>query len=128
MSTEPDPKDRDAQKASSDDLDLEEAEDQEELDDEEGDEEPLAEEEGGPTSLEELVAQRSGSRRPADEAEEETDIMALKPDRPEPIADPIPGRIAPVEEGKEFVCNRCRLVKQRVQLADRERGLCRDCV
>ena len=42
--------------------------------------------------------------------------------------EPLPARVIPLKDRQEFVCNRCRLVKARVQLADSERGLCRDCV
>ncbi|MGH9104731.1 MAG: DUF4193 family protein [Acidimicrobiales bacterium] len=52
------------------------------------------------------------------EGEEETDVD----DRGETTT-----RVLPKQPG-EFVCQSCFLVKHQSQLADRERGLCRDCV
>ena len=86
------------------------------------------EEEGDQASLEALLAQRSAARRAGDDTEEDTDIMALTSERVEPLNEPLPERATPVKGGQEFVCNSCHLVKQRVQLADEKRGLCRDCV
>ena len=81
-------------------------------------------------SLDELLAQRAASRRTADDNDDDpADIMALASD-PVAAADdpPIPPlRVPPVRQGQEFVCRNCHLVKPRVQLADPERGLCRDC-
>ena len=81
-------------------------------------------------SLDELLAQRAASRRTADDNDDDpADIMALASD-PVAAADesPVPPlRVPPVRQGQEFVCRNCHLVKPRVQLADPERGLCRDC-
>ena len=117
--------------------DDDEIENEEELDDDEleGDDDdlPLAasddEDEDDEASLEELLAQRAAARRGTDEAEDEEDLMGLasEPDTIAPL-EPIPARVIPLKDRQEFVCNRCRLVKARVQLADSERGLCRDCV
>lgn len=102
-----------------------EAEDE---DDEEDEEEYVAGSDDGSdqTSLEELLAQRS-ARRGSAETEDETDIMALVPGR-DTIEERISSRVIPIKDRQEFVCARCRLVKPRVQLADVERVLCRDCV
>ena len=114
----------------------EEVEPEEELDDDEieadDDEElPLAgdEDEDEEASLDELLAQRAAARRGTDESEDDDDIMALASE-PEtiPSLEPLPARVIPLKDRQEFVCNHCRLVKARVQLADAERGLCRDCV
>ncbi|HEV2756135.1 MAG TPA: DUF4193 family protein [Actinomycetota bacterium] len=117
-----------------------EIENEEELDDDaelEGDEddEELAlagsddEDEDDESSLEELLAQRAAARRGTDDAEDEDELMGLssEPDTIPPL-EPIPARVIPLKDRQEFVCNRCRLVKARVQLADADRGLCRDCV
>lgn len=86
------------------------------------------------TSLEALrareaeQAQRTSGRRPRAGSEEEIDIMSLKPEADEPITDSIDTIVTPMEDRQEFVCKGCYLVKPRVQLADRERMLCRDCV
>lgn len=111
--------------------DVEEPDDPEELEEEEDDDEAvpaIAEEDGDEeASLEELLAQRA-ARRGGEEGEDETDIMSLAPEPEVAANEPLPTRVIPVKDRQEFVCNRCRLVKARVQLADEARGLCRDCV
>lgn len=118
--------------------DEEEIENEEELDDDEleGDEddEDLAlatddEDEEDESSLEELLAQRAAARRGTDDSDDDEDLMGLasEPDTI-PAIEPIPARVIPLKDRQEFVCNRCYLVKARVQLADADRGLCRDCV
>ena len=119
--------------------DKDEIENEEELEDDEleadEDDEELAlaatddEDEEDESSLEELLAQRAAARRGTDESEDDDDIMGLasEPDVIPPL-EPIPARVIPLKDRQEFVCSRCRLVKARVQLADAERGLCRDCV
>jgi hypothetical protein len=95
----------------------------------EGQEEAAAgEEEGdGSASLDELLAQRAASRRSSDEDDDE-EILALVSERDEPLRDSINPRVTPIKDRQEFVCNRCHLVKAKSQLADPQRGLCRDCV
>ena len=119
--------------------DQDEVENEQELEDDEleadEDDEELAlattddEDEDDESSLEELLAQRAAARRGTDESEDDDDIMGLasEPDVI-PSIEPIPARVIPLKDRQEFVCNHCRLVKARVQLADAERGLCRDCV
>ena len=83
------------------------------------------------TSLDELLAQRAAARRGTDDADDEDDIMALSSESVEvdtTVAEPIPVKVAPVKEQKEFVCRSCFLVKSKSQLADADRVLCRDCV
>jgi hypothetical protein len=123
-----------AGKAPEDELEV----DEEELDDEELDDEEDAsaatsylggddDEESDETSLEELLAQRAAARRPAEE--EDDDIMSLASEKePKLGGEPINPKVIPLKEQQEFVCQRCRLVKKRSQLADAERMLCRDCV
>ena len=77
-------------------------------------------------SLEELLAQRA--RRTPEEPEDADDIMTLASERETRLREPLPSRVIPIRDRQEFVCNRCHLVKARSQLADAERGLCRDCV
>jgi Domain of unknown function (DUF4193) len=88
------------------------------------------EDEEDQASLEELLAAKASGRKAGEDADDEPDIMSLssEPEEPPSLEDPIPLRVAPVKDQKEFVCNSCHLVKQKVQLADAERGLCRDCV
>ena len=99
-------------------------------DDEEDEGDALAddEEDGDSASLDQILAQRAASR-PGDDADDDSDILAITGEADdEPVVEPLPSRIAPIEEGEEFVCNSCFLVKPRVQLADAQRGYCRDCV
>lgn len=76
-------------------------------------------------SLDEILAKRAAARRGREDPEE--DIMTLVAGDQEPVAEPLPIRARPMQDRQEFVCNRCHLVKPRVQLADAKRGLCRDC-
>jgi hypothetical protein len=100
--------------------------DDEDEDDDEALPEPPDEEAEEEASLEELLAQRA-SRRAQEDGEDETDIMALASERETPMTGPPPTKVIPMAR-REFVCKRCHLVKARSQLADVERGLCRDCV
>jgi hypothetical protein len=129
---------KDELEGSDDDIDLDEVDVDaldddilldDELDDEELPEEPEAgeEETSETSSLDQLLAQRAAARRGTDEADDEDDIMALASERDVPVAEPV-ARVLPLKERQEFVCARCHLVKARSQLADANRGLCRDCV
>lgn len=89
---------------------------------------PDDEEEGDQASLDELIAQRAAGRRGGDDADDDADIMALASERDEPVLEALPGKVAPIRDQKEFVCQSCYLVKPRVQLADEKRDYCRDCV
>jgi Domain of unknown function (DUF4193) len=81
------------------------------------------------TSLDEILTARPSPRRGREEPEEEEDIIgALVPDRDLVAIEPLPSVVVPIKDRQEFVCNKCHLVKARSQLADAERGLCRDCV
>ncbi|HKE98737.1 MAG TPA: DUF4193 family protein [Actinomycetes bacterium] len=73
-------------------------------------------------SLEELIAKKAERPTPTDEDDDET-LLALNRDE---TREPLSTKVLPVQHN-EFVCNRCRLVKHRSQLADRPRQLCRDC-
>ncbi|MGH2786693.1 MAG: DUF4193 family protein [Actinomycetota bacterium] len=96
-----------------------------ELDEEEEDEDPLDDDEEEAASLDELLAQRAAARRTADD---DGDIMSLVSEPDDYVWEPVVTRVAPAKHRQEFVCNRCRLVKATSQLADPQRGLCRDCV
>jgi Domain of unknown function (DUF4193) len=124
-----------------DELEVPEAEesledvDEEELvseEDEDGEEEVVAasgdEDEDGSTSLDELLAQRAAARRGGDDADDDDALMGLASEADEPVAEVITTRVIPMKDRQEFVCNRCHLVKAKSQLADPQRGLCRDCV
>jgi hypothetical protein len=105
------------------DLDVDPAADEE---DDEGDDSG-ADEDSEQASLEELLAQRAAARRGTDDSDEDSDIMALSSEAKARTEEPLTTRIAPLRARQEFVCARCHLVKPRVQLANPERGLCRDC-
>jgi Domain of unknown function (DUF4193) len=117
--------------------DLDEAEEPEDVvelaeDDDEEDEvdahAPAGDDDSEQASLEELLAQR-GAKRGGDPSEDDgADIMSLSSESRASAAERLAIRVAPIKEREEFVCMSCHLVKPRVQLADEERGLCRDCV
>lgn len=115
--------------------DLEDLEDVEDVEGADLDDEPPADEavdsdadeDSEQASLEELLAQRAAARRGTDDPDEDTDIMALSSEAKARTEEPLTTRIAPLRARQEFVCARCHLVKPRVQLANPERGLCRDC-
>ena len=78
------------------------------------------------TSLEELLAQRTASRQVSDDPDEDEDLLALSSEARRKASPP--KSITPIRNREEFVCKRCFLLKPKVQLADSERMLCRDCV
>jgi hypothetical protein len=110
----------------------EDPEELEDFDEDELEEEappPVEEENGGAAaSLDELLAQRAAARRGSDDADEDDDIMALASEKSEKFYESATARVIPIKDRQEFVCNRCHLVKAKSQLADPQRGLCRDCV
>ena len=118
-------------KGASDDV-VEEDEDFEGDESDSGEEEEDAaleeEDDGDQASLEELLAQRAAVRRGSDDADDSDDIMSLSSEPQEPIIENVAPRVTPVKDTEEFVCKSCHLVKPRVQLADPEKGYCRDCV
>ena len=113
-----------------------ELEDEDEVVEDDDDDDPEAalaeaateEEESDEASLEELLSQRAAARRGTDESEDDDDIMALASEKDTVVDEPLPVKVIPIKDRKEFVCTRCHLVKARVQLADEKRMLCRDCV
>lgn len=117
------------------DEDLAEDEDEESAEDEKDDDEDEEEAELAvasdsdtePTSLEALLDQRSAARRGIDDPDEDEDFSDLSSEatRAEKRAK---SKVAPLRNREEFVCKRCFLLKPKVQLADPERMLCRDCV
>lgn len=85
------------------------------------------EDEGDETSLDELLAQRTATRKGNEEVEEEEDIMALASEKDTSASATLPSKVIPIKDQQEFVCRSCHLVKARSQLADAERMYCRDC-
>jgi hypothetical protein len=116
---------------------LEEAEDLEDVDDASGADDAVEEEQAAAVveddsdseqaSWEELLAQRAASKRASDDPDDVSEIMALSPQAREAVKERLAPKVSPVRDRQEFVCRRCHLVKPRTQLADEERGLCRDC-
>lgn len=107
---------------------FEDEEDLEDIDDDDDQELP-SDDEDDEGALEDLLTPRPGGRRAEGESDEDAeDIMSFvpEPDLPKNV-DPPPAKLRPVK-AQEFVCNNCRLVKKRSQLADASRTLCRDCV
>jgi len=85
------------------------------------------------TSLDVLVARRAATRAATvggvEELEDDPDeLIHLAPQSTVRSVEPLPTKVVPIKARREFVCNRCHLVKARSQLADAERMLCRDCV
>lgn len=123
--------------ATNDDLDQLEPQEQD-LEDDELEADPddpellVAEDDDSDSSdegLDELLTARPTPRRGREEPEEEEDIIsALVPDPDLVAVEPLPSVVVPIKDRQEFVCSNCHLVKARSQLADAERGLCRDCV
>jgi Domain of unknown function (DUF4193) len=74
-------------------------------------------------SIQDLLVKQE-ARAEEEEADEEEDIAVplTKDERLEPVET----RVVPIQT-TEFVCKGCFLVKQRSQLADKKRMLCRDC-
>lgn len=81
-------------------------------------------------SLEDLVARRAAALGRGEEVEDDPEeLIELRPQSAAiRSADPLPTKVVPIRARREFVCNRCHLVKARSQLADGDRGLCRDCI
>jgi hypothetical protein len=121
--------DLDALDDEDEDLDDEDDEsaDEEKDDEEEADLTVVSDSDSEPTSLEALLDQRSAARRGTDDADEDEDFSDLSSEatRAETRAK---SKVAPLRNREEFVCKRCFLLKPKVQLADPERMLCRDCV
>jgi len=107
------------------DDDLEEDDEEESTDDEEDEEAIVSESDAA--SLEELLAQRTAARRAANDTDEDEDFGALSSEAAR-SAGVVKPKSSPLRNREEFVCKRCFLLKPKVQLADAERMLCRDCV
>lgn len=125
---------RDPEEIEDDDLSTDDDDEVELTDDEVEDEDAAAgldddDDESEESSLDELLAQRSASRRGTDDAEDEVEeILSFVPEPELGSVDPLPSKIVPVKDQMEFVCKSCYLVKKKSQLADPERMFCRDCV
>jgi hypothetical protein len=102
--------------------DLDEDDDEIELDLEDGVAAEAAEVEV--ESIEDGVAKREAATEEAaaDDEDDEPVPAVAREERSEPLA----VKVVPVQ-ANEFICKRCFLVKNRSQLKDKKKGLCRDC-
>ncbi|MGH2699490.1 MAG: DUF4193 family protein [Actinomycetota bacterium] len=106
----------------------EEAETSEEEEAEEDDEDADdVAEDSNSTSLDELLAQRTAARQGTDDSDDDDAFIALSSEAARKESR-TRSKIAPLRNREEFVCKSCFLLKPKVQLADSERMLCRDCV
>ena len=100
-----------------------------EVDEIEAEAETAEEEEGEDTeaSLDQILDQRAKAELVAVNDDEDDDLLELVSEEVAGVT-PLRAKITPVKEKQEFVCARCHLVKNRSQMADPKRVLCRDCV
>ncbi len=111
------------------DLDDDEEDLSEDTDDAGLAEEPaaVADDDSEQESLDELLDERLAARSGSDDPDDHEDVLALS--SMAVAADTgLTVKVTPMKDRQEFVCNRCHLVKAKVQLADSARCLCRDCV
>ena len=78
-------------------------------------------------SLDQILDQRAKAELVAVDDEVDDDLLELVSEDLAGVT-PLRAKITPVKEKQEFVCARCHLVKNRSQMADPKRVLCRDCV
>ena len=99
-----------------------------EVDEVEAEAETAEEEEDEDTeaSLDEILDQRAKAELVAVDDDNDDLLELVSEDLAE--VTPLRAKITPVKEKQEFVCARCHLVKNRSQMADPKRVLCRDCV
>lgn len=100
-----------------------------EVDEVEAEAEAAEEEEDEDTeaSLDQILDQRAKAELVAVNDDEDDDLLELVSEEVAGVT-PLRAKITPVKEKQEFVCARCHLVKNRSQMADPKRVLCRDCV
>lgn len=103
-----------------DEVDEVEAEAEAETAEEEEDEDTEA-------SLDEILDQRAKAELVAVNDDDDDDLLELVSEEVAGVT-PLRAKITPIKEKQEFVCARCHLVKNRSQMADPKRVLCRDCV
>lgn len=84
------------------------------------------EDEGTEASLDQILDQRAKAELVAVD-DDDNDLLELVSEELAGVT-PLRAKITPVKEKQEFVCARCHLVKNRSQMADPKRVLCRDCV
>ncbi|MPZ71021.1 MAG: DUF4193 family protein [Actinobacteria bacterium] len=78
-------------------------------------------------SLDEILAERAKAELVVVDDDDDDDLLELVSEDTKGVT-PLRAKITPVKDKQEFVCARCHLVKNRAQMADPKRGLCRDCV
>lgn len=86
------------------------------------------EDEDTEASLDQILDQRAKAELGAvNDDDDDDDLLELVIEEVAGVT-PLRAKITPVKEKQEFVCARCHLVKNRSQMADPKRVLCRDCV
>jgi hypothetical protein len=85
------------------------------------------EDEDTEASLDEILAERAKAELVVVDDDDDDDLVELVSEDTKGVT-PLRAKITPVKDKQEFVCARCHLVKNRAQMADPKRGLCRDCV
>ena len=103
------------------------AEEEEGEEEDEDESEDAVAEDSDSTSLEELLARRTAARQGTDDPDEDDDLSALSSEAARKDSR-TKSKVTPLRNREEFVCKSCFLLKPKVQLADSERMLCRDCV
>jgi hypothetical protein len=79
---------------------------------------------GDAESIQDMLTKQEAREEEEHEEEEEPVVTLAKDDHPESTLDST--RVVPMQE-TEFQCRKCFLVKNRSQLANKKKILCRDC-
>ena len=79
---------------------------------------------GDAESIQDMLTKQEAREEEEHEEEEEPIVALAKDDHPESTLDST--RVVPMQD-TEFQCRKCFLVKNRSQLADKKKMLCRDC-
>jgi hypothetical protein len=79
---------------------------------------------GDAESIQEMLTKQEAREEEEHEDEDEPVVTRVKDEHPESTLDST--RVVPMQDS-EFQCRKCFLVKNRSQLADKKKILCRDC-
>lgn len=79
---------------------------------------------GDAESIQEMLTKQEAREEDEHEEEDEPVLARVKDEHPESTLDST--RVVPMQDS-EFQCRKCFLVKNRSQLADKKKILCRDC-
>lgn len=101
--------------------------DEDEDDTEDDAEDSADEDDDTEASLDQILDQRAKAELVVVDDDDDDELLELVSEATKGVT-PLRAKITPVKDKQEFVCARCHLVKNRAQMADPKRGLCRDCV